>query len=218
MLAKLWEPTEIEMDSVDWTGNTVHLTGVPALRNKETRKIRVYPEEVAKAELQMIAKAHGIQVRDIALLLLLYAKPGPFKGGEILYKYHVNKMLFYQWKFLEKELIGDAFVHDNFIPAERGPVPEHIEDELAQLKEQKLITTENKRWGKGPKDESVKVKLTPQGEEIAHEIWKEVAFPFKETTLKVKEQIFPLDPKTIRERVHREYPEYKKTYTELDTD
>ena len=35
-------------------------------------------------------------------------------------------------------------------------------------------------------------------------------------TAKTKEEIFPLDPKTVMEKVHQEYPEFRTTYSELD--
>ena len=214
----IWEKTQIDMDSVDWKGNAIHLKGVPAIKNKKTGKIRVYPSEVAKAEFRMLAEQHNLQPRDIALLTMLYVKPGPFTKGQVHYKYHLNKMLFYQWKEMEYQDIGETFPRDEFEPARRGPVPKNLSDDLKRLQKKGFVELKFKQWGKNPQQASLITELTPLGLSTAEKIWNQLPNPFKETTLKVKEQLFPLDPKTIRKRVHRDFPEYKKTYVELDRD
>ncbi len=226
----MWTPTQVELDTVDWKGKPIHLSQVPAIRNKTTGKAHVYPAEVAKAELRMIADKHGLEPRDIGLMLLLYAKPGPFEEGEIFYKYTLNKMLFYQWREINDKLLGDAptpssvytselFIHDYFEAANRGPVPKHLDQDLRRLQDQSLIVfTWSEHWGPQPTDRSIICKLTPKGTDVAHSIWNQVPDPYKEITLKVKERLYPLDPSTIRDRVHKEFPEYKKTYTDLDRD
>jgi len=201
------------MDAVDWRGNTIHLKGVPALRNEKTGKIRVYPSEVSKAEMRSLAQQYSLEPRDVALLLLLYAKPGHFEKGKMYYKYHVNKSLFYLWKELEKEGLGDAFPLDEFEAADRGPIPKNLEDDLKRLEEKRIISS---KWRE--KRASKITELTPQGLAVAEKLWNEVAEPLRKTILKIKETIFALDPKTIRDRVHRDYPEYKKTYIKEDTD
>jgi len=86
--------------------------------------------------------------------------------------------------------------------------------DLAVLKEKGLIEVEG-----GPKEhKTMTARLTRKGEEIASQIWNSVAPQYQEISTKVKDWIFPLDPNTIRERVHRDYPEYKKNYEELDED
>jgi len=212
-LETIWRETKIDLDTVNWKGKSIHLKGVPALRNEKTGKIRVYPSEVSKAEVRSLAQQYGLEPRDVALLLLLYAKPGPFEKGKMYYKYHVNKALFYLWKELEKEGLGDAFPLDEFEAADRGPVPKNLEDDLGRLYEKGIISH---RWRE--KRASKITELTPQGLTIAEKLWNEVAEPLRKTTLKIKERIFPLDPKTIRDRVHRDFPEYRKTYTKEDTD
>jgi hypothetical protein len=213
-----WIKAKIEMDSVDWRGNTIHLKDVPALRNEMTGKIRVYPSDVACAEFRAIAEKYGLEPRDLASLEMLFVKPGPFREGQVHYKYHLNKMLFYQWKRMEELGIGETFPHDEFEPAPRGPVPKNLSADLERLEKMGIVKLKYKQWGKMPKQASLETELTSKGLTIAEKIWGEVPEPFKEITFKVKENIFPLDPKTIRERVHRDYPEYKKTYVELDTD
>jgi len=217
-LESVWEETKIDVDTVDWKGNTIHLKNVPAIKNKKTGRICVYPSEVAKAEIRMLAEQYDLEPRDVSLLLTLFAKPGPFKEGYIQYKYQINKMLFYQWKEMQKQGLGDAFPHDEFEAAPRGPVPKNLGDDLKRLEEKGIVSLSYKRWGKGPKEASLITTLTPSGKEIAAKLAGQVPEPLKEVTVEVKKQLFPLDPLTIREKVHREFPEYRKTYVELDRD
>lgn len=211
-----WIETTTEIKAFDWRGSHIRLTNVPAIKSKKTGKIRVHASEVAKAEVRMIAEQFGLEARDVALLIMLYAKPGPFKKGETHYKYHLNKMLFYQWKAMEKQLLGEAFPHDKFRAAQNGPIPINLWDDLKRLEERKIISLHHYIWGQTPSEASLVTELTPRGLEIAEKLWYQIPPDLRETTLKTKEQIFPLDPKTIRKKVHREFPEYKKTYTELD--
>jgi hypothetical protein len=213
-----WKRTEIDMDSVDWRGSTIHLKRVPAIQNKKTGKIRVYPSDVAKAELRMLAEQYNLETRDISLLSILFAKPGLFKKGEVHYKYHLNKMLFYQWKEMERLDMGETFSHDEFEPAKRGPVPKNLSQDLKRLEKKGVLKLDFKQWGETPQQASLTTTLTDSGLDITKELWYKIPAPFREVTLEVKEKLFPLDPETIRKRVHRDYPEYKKTYTELDTD
>jgi len=97
-------------------------------------------------------------------------------------------------------------------------VPKNLESDLQHLRDRELVSLKMHRWGTGPKDESKVTELTPKGLAVAKEIWERIGEPFKKTIILIKERIFPLDPKTIRERVHRDYPQYKKTYVELDTE
>lgn len=213
-----WLPTKIELDTLDWRGNPIHLKDVPAIMNAKTGKVRLYPAQVSLAEYEALAKKYDLKPRDIATLLTLYVKPGVFKEGSLPTRYHVNKTLFYIWKELGKKGLGEVFPHDNFVAFPRGPVPEHLESDQDRLGSKGLVSSSFQPWGPNPKDQSVLIELTPSGMQVATALLSAVADPFKETILRIKERIFPLDPKTIRERVHRDYPEYKKTYTELDTD
>jgi hypothetical protein len=211
-----WSKTKVNMDSIDWRGHTIHLKDVPALKNEKTGKIRVYPSDVAKAEFGMLAEMCHLEPRDIALLLMICAKPGPFKEGQVHYKYHLNKMLFYQWKKMENLGIGDAYPHDEFDPKIRGPVPKCLSGDLERLEKEKIVKLTHKQWGKTPKQASLTTELTAKGMRIAEELWTLVPDVFKEATLETKEELFPLDPSTIRDKVHRDYPEYKKSYLEAD--
>jgi hypothetical protein len=214
-----WEKTTVDLTSVDWRGNPIHLKNVPAIKNPDTGKVRVYPSDVSEAEIEALAEKHNIRPRDVPTLLTILAKPGHFQEGQLHHKYRLNKTLFYLWKELEHEGLGSAFPHDEFVKAPRGPVPKNLEDDLKRLEDSGIVTITFKNWGEGPESrKSAVIALTNSGTQLAKEIWSEVAEPFKTATQKVKERYFPLDQKTIRDRVHQEYPEYKETYTELDTD
>src|SRR2546422_6868565 len=107
-----WASIKINMDTVDWRGEPIRLLSVPAEKNLSTGKIRLDPDEVAKAEIRTLAGRLEIGERDAALLLLLHCPAGPFKPDVINQKYRLNKMLFYQWKRLEAKGLGEAYPHD----------------------------------------------------------------------------------------------------------
>jgi len=207
-----WEPTTIEVKSVDWKGRPIVIRNVPAKRNPKTGKVLVSPVEVARAEARQIAEELGLEERDIPLFLLLHAKPGPFQRGCLCEKYKVNKMLFYIWKELEKEGLGEAFPHDEFQVEKNGPVPKHLFEDLERLEEQSFLTIEGGRR----EHKAVTVKLSPKGEKVAATLWTRIADPYLVVASRVKDWLFPLNPETIMARVHRKYPEFRKTYMEPD--
>lgn len=210
-----WKQTTTDVEAYDWKGKPIYIKRVPALQNIKTGKIRVEASEVAKAEMQMIAQEHCLESRDVALLLMLYAKPGLFKEGEVHYKYHLNKMLFYQWMNTEKEF-GDSLPHDSFRAADKGPIPVNLWDDLKRFEKHGLIELKFDRWGKTKAEASLKTILTQSGLKLADELWKKVDPEIRKITLETKEEIFPLDPETVMKKVHKEFPEYKKTYVEPD--
>jgi len=212
-LEKKWNEVDTTIDTVNWRGEPIHLTGVKALKNSRTGTIRVYPSEIAKAEVRQLAKSLGILPRDVGSLLMIFAKPGYFKEGEVLYKYHLQKLLFYYWKFLDIYGYKNAFPIDDFIAAESGPVPEHLDDDLQTLEEKKLIKVRYEKWEQG---RSKRIMLTKEGMKLATEVWKALPDPYKEIAIKVKERIHPLSPDRVRHLVHKEYPEYKDTYVKND--
>ena len=60
-----WIQTKIDMDSVDWKGNPIHLKGVPAFKNSRTGKVRIYPTDVAQAEVQKAeAQQANVQLKN----------------------------------------------------------------------------------------------------------------------------------------------------------
>jgi len=211
-----WINTEIEMDSIDWKGNTIHLKRVPAIKNAKTGEVRVYPSDVAKAELRMLAETYDIKPRDIPLLLSLIAKPGPFRYGYLHHRYRINKILFYQWKEMEKQELGETFVHDEFEAGIRGPIPKHITEDLERLEKMSIVCLSWEKWGKGPKEASLTTALTKKGIALATTLWNSVPKQLLETTAKVKKELFLLDPIAIKEKVHSGFPEYRKTFKNPD--
>jgi len=209
-----WEPTTTDIKSVDWKGNPILITKVPAKRDSKTGKVRVNPIEVARAEARQIAEDLGLEERDIPLFLLLYAKPGPFQAGYLCEKNKINKMLFYIWKELEKEGLGEAFPHDEFEAKKNGPVPKHLFDDFDRLGRLSLISVEGGRTQK----KHVSVNLTKKGETVAAQLWNRVPDPYLAAASRVKDWLFPLDPETIMQRVHREFPRFRKTYIEPDVE
>lgn len=217
-MSETWIESKTDVKSVDWRGKPIVLKGIRALVNPKTKEIRVYPADVSRAEITDIAKRLGLEPRDVATLLMIFAKPGIFNAGEVFYKYHINKMLFYQWQEAAREGIPEALPHDHFIPADRGPIPEHIDQDLERLSQMGLIQTKYHRWGKAEKNESLGIFLTDKGMELALRLWNDVPPPFTDLTRKVKDMIFPMSPEQVMKKVHREFPEYKKTYISEDKD
>jgi len=217
-LESVWKKIEIEMDSVNWRGDPIHLTRVPALQNTRTGRIAIDPEAVSRAELRVLADQEGIEPRDLPLFMLLCVKVGPVQQGYIHHRYRLNKMLFYQWKELEKEGLGEAFNHDNFVAKEKGPVPEHLEEDIKRLESNELVKVSLVQWGKTARQCSKTTELTEKGLAIAKRICSKVPEPFLKVSHEVKQELFPLDPLTIREKVHRDYPEYRRTYLEIDAE
>lgn len=191
----------------------MHLSNVKALRDLKTGRIRVYPYEVAKAEIREIARKFDLEPRDVGFFLMILAKPGPFLEGEVLYKYHLQKLLFYLWKGLGKHGYADSLPRDEFIAAENGPVPENMKDDLQRLETLGLLTTKPEKWDEYT---SMRIILTDKGTHLSKRLWEEVPVPYKHVALEVKEKIYPLDPETVRRRVHEEYPEYKDSYVKND--
>jgi hypothetical protein len=213
-----WIPTSTNIDAYDSQGKPMHLEKVPALKNTQTGKICVDASDVARAEFELLAKEYELEPRDLALLLMLHAKPGPFTG-EIYCKYNLNKMLFYQWKNMEKQYgLGEAFPHDSFRPAKKGPIPINLWDDLKRLEKTQLVALSYYKWGKTKSDASLTTKLTEKGQGLVEELLKKVPKELQKVTQSTKEQIFPLDPKTVMTKVHTEYPEYASQYTEEDTE
>jgi len=215
-LESQWEKTKTDLKTINWKGDTIYLKNVSAIKNKQTGTICFYPSEVAKAEINLLAEKNGLEPRDVPLLLMLFAKPGPFQEGQVPYKYHLNKMLFYQWKGMQKQGLDETFAHDVFEAAPRGPIPKNLGEDLKRLEKKGLVLLCYKKWGKGEKEGSLLISLTRDGTRIAASLASEVQEPLKEVTVEVKHQLFPLDPRQIQQKVHKEFPEFRKIYSDLD--
>ena len=210
-----WVETVTEVNTVDWRGNPIHVTGVRALKNPKTGNIRVFPYDVAKAEVKAIAEKIGILPRDVASFLMVLAKPGVFKEGEVLFKYHLQKLLFYLWKELWKNGYGESLPRDDFLAAKNGPVPKHLEEDLRRFEKKGWVKTRYEHWNG---QRSKRIILTKDGLQLSKALWGTLPDPYKEVALKVKERIYPLDPETVRYLVHEEYPEYRHSYVENDVE
>ncbi len=205
-------PIETDVDAIDWHGKPIKIRRVQALRDNATGKIWLDPAKTAKAELRQLAESLSIHPRQLPLLLMLYAQPGSTQRGYVHNKYKLNKMLFYQWKGLEKDGLGETYEHDEFIGARKGPIPKNLYDDLAELNTKGLIELSG-----GPEERrTLEAQLTTKGVEIARSAFNYVAPVYNEITQKVKTELFPLDPKTIMDQVHKDYPEFQKSYTEPD--
>jgi len=209
-----WVNTTTEVRTIDPGGHPLLLKNVPAERNTTTGAVRVNPEDVARAEIEQLAGRHGIEGRHLPLLLMLYAKPGPFKEGSVETKYKLNKMLFYQWKKLEASGLGESYPKDDFRSARAGPVPIHLKDDLRALDKAGLATVQ---WSDHP-GASTHVELTAAGLEAAKRLWDDVPEIYREATTSVKEELFPLTPTTIKRKVHEEFPELRRVYLEIDAE
>lgn len=212
-LTRKWVNITTTVDTVNWKGEPMQVKGVKAMKNLKTGTIMVQPAEIAKAEVAQVAECFGILPRDVGSLLMILAKPSYFKEGEILYKYHLQKLLFYLWKFMEKYGYGNSIPLDNFIAAKNGPVPEHLDEDLQRLVEKKLIRIKSQKWDEV---QSKRIMLTKEGTKQAKELWNVIPEPYKKLSIKVKERIYPLTPERVRQLVHNEYPEYKDSYIEND--
>jgi len=210
-----WVPTKVDMESVDWEGREIALKQVPAEYNKKRDLVRVDIDEIIKAEQEFIAREHELDPREIEVLLILYADSPYFKGGFIEQKFRFNKMLFYLWQRMDKEGYANAIIHDKFGSARAGPIPIHLTDFLEDLEKKDIIKV---RWAKRKPGVSFKCQLTKKGEKIAESIWNKTPPDIKQIVKKTKMELFAIDATQLKEKVHKEYPEYKKVYTELDTE
>lgn len=210
-----WVRTTTEVETVDFKGEPLVLRDVPAERNEKTGAIRVDPDDVARSEIEEIASRHSVVGRQLPLLLMLFAKPGPFSGGSVNTKYKLNKMLFYQWKRLGEQGLGESYPKDEFRSARAGPVPIHLRDDLKALEAAGLAAVQ---WSERKPGVSTRVELTPKGMELARRLWFDVPEIYRDATMSVKVELFPLDPETIKAKVHEEYPKLRRTYVEVDAE
>ena len=214
----VWKETTTQVEIYTPSGNIKTLKKVPALQHKDSDKTYIDPVDLSRMEMEYLAKENELEPREMAILLLLCAKMVPFKEGEIFYKYHMNKMLFYVWKKLEIEGLKGAFPHDDFVAEKRGPIPVHISKDLEDLEQKKLIKLNYYQWGQSTKESSLKTELTEKGKELARILWKNIDPEITTVIKKIKEELFFKSPIDMRHKVHREFPEFREKYTEEDID
>ena len=207
-LTNVNEGLEVDLRVFNDRGKEIVVHKVPA--KKIDDEVWIKPELVVKAKLDEIAEQYGIKSRQSMLMLLLEAPLGNFQEGFVFRKYNLNKMLFYQWKELEKIGLGGTFDTYTFKAEKRGPVPTELSDDLYELADKKIIEIT------GGRNSTLHVKLSREGENIARSLWNEFDASFQEISKRVKDKIMPLDPERLKEMVHTEYPEFRLKYTELD--
>lgn len=207
-----WVTTRVDVVGVDLEGCEISLKNVPAEFNEKRKISRVDIDEVIKAEQAFIAKENNLEPREMEVLWLLFADSRFFKGGVIEQKARFNKMLFYLSKRMEKLNYNDAFIQDVFGAARSGPVPIHLKNDLKDLEAKGIVKV---KWGKRP-GESTKVELTKEGQKVAETIWKKTPSDIRAVVKKTKGELYLIDAQQLMDKVHKEYPEYKKTYTEPD--
>ncbi len=219
--------------SRDNNNEIVILRDIPIYRDIETGRDLITLNDVIKAEQLRVAKKFNIDVFNIYELSLLYADVRQ-RGKIIKEKYRFNKMLFYLWKELEDLYGENVLIFDNMVSADQGPIPAHLENDLISLQNQDLIDVfllekakkipESKsKWKQlKKKKESKGIRpalacgFTNKGEELAKAIWVDLDSEIRETILKVKEKFYFMKTKDIKKKVHKEFPEYRNTYSKED--
>jgi uncharacterized protein YwgA len=209
-MVSLKNELEIDLNVYNSRGERTTVKNVTAVKMFGETWVR--PESVVKSQLNNIAIEHKIKPRQLMFLLLMYAPLGRFQEGYVYRQYNLNKMLFYQWKELEKIGLGETFDRYTFKAEKRGPVPEELPNDIEELSEKGII----KVTGGAGKNATLQATLTKEGEQLGEKVWAEIEGEFREITKQVKDKIMPLDPEHLKEIVHSEYPEYRLLYTELD--
>jgi DNA-binding PadR family transcriptional regulator len=210
-----WINEKEDIVSVNWKGEEITLKDIPVEKNSKTGLVRVDVDEILRAEQKLIAKQQNLdQPIAVPELLFLFANTRFFKGGEIKEKYKFNKMLFYLWKSLEKQGFGESYIIDEFVSGRAGPIPKHLKKSMMELEKKGLVKIS---WSDNISKPSI-FTLTSKGMDVSRDIWEQTPDPVKKTVIQIKEEIALLDPTSLKEKVHREFPEYKRTYTELDAE
>jgi DNA-binding PadR family transcriptional regulator len=210
-----WVNGKEDVVSVNWKGEEITLKNVPVEKNCKTGLVRVDIDEILKAEQKLIAEQQNLdQPIAIPELLFLFADTRYFKGGEIKEKYKFNKMLFYLRERLKELGFGDSYIIDEFVSGRAGPIPKHLKESMIELEKKGFVKIS---WSDNIKKPTV-FTLTDRGIEVSKAIWEQIPDLVKKTIIQVKEDIALLDPTALKEKVHKEFPEYRKTYTELDAE
>lgn len=201
---------EVNLKVFDDKGRRKELRKVPAV--KIDSEVWVNPEAVVKIQLDEIALENQLKPRQLMLILSMYSPLGNFQGGFVFSQYHLNKILFYQWKELERIGLGGAFDRYTFMADKKGPVPKELVSDMDELSAEGVI----EKTGGAGKHKTLHAKLTERGMKVAEKLWNAVESVYLEITKEVKDEILPLDPVHLKEKVHSEYPEFRTKYTELD--
>lgn len=208
----IWSTEMKDIVSIDITGER-HKVNVPVKIHKPTGRRMVFVDDLMKAEQKKIAEDLGIKLIDIQELLLIYTDSRYFEGRRKIEKtFRFNKMLFYFWKELNKTLYGNSYVHDEFGAARAGPVPKTLKPSLRELESKGLVKV---KWSHKPGISSV-FTLTEKGEEVASKLWRKTPNEVKMVYKEIKTILSLISPEELKHKVHKDYPEYRKFYTEVD--
>jgi hypothetical protein len=208
-----WVKGTEDITSVSLDGKEILLKNVPVEINKKRKTTRVLIDDILKAEQEFNAQNNNLQSIEIPEILLMFAEtPNFIKGGYIDQTFRFNKMVFYFQKEMEKNDLGSSYVFDEIVSCRAGPVPRNLKNSIRDLESKGLIKA---IWSNKPGVKS-EFKLTNDGMKVAKRLWNETPDEIKKIILKVKQDIFFIDATQLKEKVHREYPEYKKIYVDLD--
>ncbi len=219
--------------SRDNNDEIVILRDIPIYKDKDTGRDLITLSDVIKAEQMRLAKKYKINIYNIYELSLLYADVKQ-RGKIIKEKYRFNKMLFYLWKELEYLYGEKVLIFDNMGSAGQGPIPTSLANDLISLQDQSLVDVfllenakkipESKaKWKQLKKEKkaegirpSLACSLTNKGEELAKTIWVDLDSEMREIILKIKEKFYFMKTAEFKEKVHKEFPEYRNTYSKED--
>jgi hypothetical protein len=209
-----WIPTSTEFETVRWDGGPLLLHEVPAKSCPLCNETIVDADDVIQAEQRWIAGELGLTPREANILLMLYA-PGPrfTEPGYVEEKYRFNKLLFSVWKELEKEGLGQSFLHDSFRAERRGPVPDNLETDSKSLETKGFTKV---RWGGKKAKTSFRWDLTAEGWNRAKQLYNQTPQAMRDAVSRAKNGLFLLDSTQMMHKIHELYPEYKKAYRERD--
>lgn len=218
----------------DNEGEKIDLEEVPIIQEGKKGEEFFSFADILRAEQKRVAKKFNLSINNVIELLTLYA-PVRSKIKGIKQKFRFNKIIFYIGEGIKKEFGENILKHDSIYAAGAGPIPEHLTDNIKSLNEKGLIHTyidhNNKKIPKSDQnyDELMKkgagsgvVILTEKGEKLTEELWIEMDKSFGDEFLdiitKTKEKIIYMDTEQLKEKVHSEYPVWKKDYTKNDTE
>ncbi len=217
-----------KVDILDNFDEEVELDDIPLYMDEESGDELYLFSDILKADEIRIAKKYGISTYNIFELVLLYADVNQRREG-IKQKFRFNKMLFYLDKELQKEYGEDSLVFDKMGVARAGPIPVHLKDDINELKSKKLIDIRvvkdgntvkgsKENWEKFKNRGSIECLLTKRGRKLAKNIWYELDPEIREITIDIKQKLLFLDTEELKRKVHEEYPEYRKDYSQNDTE
>lgn len=226
MMLKLTEK-KTNVETLDNQNNEILLEDVPIYVKEDTGEELVTLADVIKADERRIAKKYNIEIYNIFELALLYADVKQ-RGKSIRQQFRFNKMLFYIGKKLEEEYGENVLIFDEMKKAPNGPIPIHLKEDMKKLQQEGIFDVYLIKKGKkipGSRNDwdsgrwiSIECTLTNKGEDLAQKIWSEIDPEMREIILDVKEKLYYMKTGKLKKKVHKEYPEYKKSYIQNDTE